>query len=329
MRRYVPGPGIDQRVALVECAASASCAPGDAGTQTRHYFADRQGNVLAVTNPDGTLAQQFLYTPFGVELVGDEAGNPFRYTGRRFDAETGLYYYRARYYDADLGRFLQVDPVGYADQWNLYAYVGNNPLNATDPTGMIGSPDSLRPGGDSQSRFATSYLAWAQDNPEAAQRNAVLGMGVMVVVSGGVLAAVELAPMILANPATVSEMGIAAAEMSAGEALGAGTLAVGSAALADDAIDQGARFFRGANRDAALSPHRRQDGSLSCAYCDRPLTETPGQRNSVQVDHITPYSQGGATVPENAAPASPSCNASKGSRQLGSEWVPPNEREPR
>lgn len=135
LRRYIPGPGVDQRIVMVDCGSSAGCIPNQAGTDTQYYFADRQGNVLAVTDNTGHIEQQFFYTPFGVELVGDVSGNPFRYTGRRYDAETGLYYYRARYYDADLGRFLQVDPVGYADQWNLYAYVGNNPLNATDPTG--------------------------------------------------------------------------------------------------------------------------------------------------------------------------------------------------
>ena len=80
-------------------------------------------------------------------MVGDASGNPFRYTGRKYDPETGLYYYRARYYDADLGRFLQVDPIGYEDQWNLYSYVGNNPLNATDPNGE----QQVRTFGDKQS----------------------------------------------------------------------------------------------------------------------------------------------------------------------------------
>ena len=59
--------------------------PGGAGVITRHYFADRQGNVLAVANANGTLHQRFAYTPFGVELTGEASGNPFRYTGQRFD----------------------------------------------------------------------------------------------------------------------------------------------------------------------------------------------------------------------------------------------------
>jgi RHS repeat-associated protein len=60
-------------------------------------------------------------------------GNPYMFTGRRFDLETGLYYYRARYYNPQIGRFLQTDPA--YSSINLYAYCGNNPLNFVDPFG--------------------------------------------------------------------------------------------------------------------------------------------------------------------------------------------------
>jgi RHS repeat-associated protein len=63
-------------------------------------------------------------------------GNPYLFTGRRFDLETGLYYYRARYYNPHIGRFLQTDPVGYGDGMNWYNYCGNNPLNYLDPYGL-------------------------------------------------------------------------------------------------------------------------------------------------------------------------------------------------
>ena len=61
---------------------------------------------------------------------------PYTYTGREFDAESGLYYYRARYYDATTGRFLQKDPLGLDAGINLYAYVDNNPVNLIDPHGL-------------------------------------------------------------------------------------------------------------------------------------------------------------------------------------------------
>jgi RHS repeat-associated protein len=62
---------------------------------------------------------------------------PFGYTGRRWDPDLGLYYYRARWYDPQLGTFLQTDPIGSLDYVNLYSYVGLEPGNATDPTGMM------------------------------------------------------------------------------------------------------------------------------------------------------------------------------------------------
>jgi len=60
----------------------------------------------------------------------------YTYTGREWDKETGLYYYRARYYDPMEGRFISKDPIGFAGgDVNLYGYTGNNPINLTDPTG--------------------------------------------------------------------------------------------------------------------------------------------------------------------------------------------------
>jgi len=80
--------------------------------------------------------QTYEYSVYGQVAAEDpNRPNPYLFTGRRFDIEIGLYYYRARYYDPFTGRFLQTDPVGYDDGMNWYAYCGNNPLNYADPSG--------------------------------------------------------------------------------------------------------------------------------------------------------------------------------------------------
>jgi RHS repeat-associated protein len=104
-------------------------------SHTRSYFhVNRQGSTVAMSNDAGVMAEgPYTYDAYGQGPTS--AGVPFKYTGRRLDPETGLYYYRARCYSASLGRFLQTDPVGYGDDMNMYAYVASDPVNGTDPTG--------------------------------------------------------------------------------------------------------------------------------------------------------------------------------------------------
>jgi RHS repeat-associated protein len=123
--RYTYGPGVDEPLV------------GQRQPQIYYYEADGLGSVTSLTDPTGALAATYTYDSFGLQTSGTgNATNWFRYTGRELDSGTGLYYYRARYYDPMAGRFLSEDPIGFSGgDKNLYRYVQDDPANLTDPQG--------------------------------------------------------------------------------------------------------------------------------------------------------------------------------------------------
>ncbi|MGH2541748.1 MAG: RHS repeat domain-containing protein, partial [Ardenticatenaceae bacterium] len=100
-------------------------------------------SVIAQANDDESISSFYAYSPYGeTMLLGADDGNPLQYTGRENDG-TGLYYYRARYYDPVLKRFISEDPIGMTGGINLFMYVSGDPISVRDPTGTLGVSDWL------------------------------------------------------------------------------------------------------------------------------------------------------------------------------------------
>jgi len=131
-RRFVYGVGIDEPVVMF--------VPGS-GWYYYHY--DGLGSVVALSDSSGEIVEQCSYDIFGEPSCISGVGNPYKFTGREYDAETGLYYYRARYYHTTLGRFLSPDPIRYDHGMNIYAYCWNNPINRIDPFGKDWSREGI------------------------------------------------------------------------------------------------------------------------------------------------------------------------------------------
>jgi RHS repeat-associated protein len=110
-------------------------AKEDGSGALTYYHVDGLGSVVKLTNVTGAVTLTRQYDGWGnLESGANEPG--FAFTGREWDPETGLYYYRARYYSAIAGRFLSEDPIGYYGGLNLYGYVDGNPANLRDPRGL-------------------------------------------------------------------------------------------------------------------------------------------------------------------------------------------------
>ncbi len=128
LRKFIYGPGIDEPICMIDV---------DGETETKYYYHfDGLGSVVALSDVNGVIVEEYSYDVFGEPNRTSDVNNPYLFTGRRLDLETNNYYYRARYYKPSIGRFLQTDPKGYYDSMNLYQYCLNNPLRWTDPYGM-------------------------------------------------------------------------------------------------------------------------------------------------------------------------------------------------
>jgi RHS repeat-associated protein len=97
---------------------------------------DGLGSTTSLSGTTGKPVATYVYDAFGNTTATEGIFNPFRYTGREQDPETGLYYYRARYYDPNIGRFVSEDPIRFFAGINFYEYGFNDPVDSTDPSGL-------------------------------------------------------------------------------------------------------------------------------------------------------------------------------------------------
>jgi RHS repeat-associated protein len=107
-------------------------------TGTANFLTDALGSALLLTDNSGSTLAQYAYEPFGDTTVTGSSSSTYQYTGRESDG-TGLYFYRARYYSPQFGRFVSEDPIGFGDGPNVYSYVRSSPLNLRDPFGLSAS----------------------------------------------------------------------------------------------------------------------------------------------------------------------------------------------
>ncbi len=133
-QRYLSGPGVIDGAVVDQLLARTS-----ASGSTAWYLPDKLGSVRDIVSSLGTVLDHVVYDSFGNIVTETNAanGDRFKYAGMEYDSVTGQYYDRARYYDEAIGRFVAQDPIGFAGGTeDLCEYVGNDPINETDPSGL-------------------------------------------------------------------------------------------------------------------------------------------------------------------------------------------------
>jgi RHS repeat-associated protein len=174
LHRYLYGPAVDQILA------------DENSTSVNWALVDNLGSLRDIVDRDGVLLNHVTYDSFGqvTSELNLDVDFRFGYTGRKRDEETGLYYYRARYYDAAVGEFVSEDPIGFnAGDYNLTRYVAGNPVNGIDPYGLfVENPELIR-------QFQQVAQQATQQGSQAASTVTSSG-STLFKVGGGILTAV-------------------------------------------------------------------------------------------------------------------------------------------
>ncbi len=154
LRKYVNASYVDEPVLLVDRTAAGSTG---AGTDEQFYYhRNQQYSITALCDNSGAVTERYAYTAYGEPTILDGPGtttrtasfidNPYLYTARAYDPETGLYYFRARMYEGRQGRFLSHDPIMYPDGANTYrAYFV---ISFVDPNGLVVTKEECKAAGD-------------------------------------------------------------------------------------------------------------------------------------------------------------------------------------
>jgi RHS repeat-associated protein len=235
-----------------ESAGGVRVAMSDNGT-VRYFVTDHLGSTIKLINTDGSEYSEMYYLAWGSDkLTPPDLGTSFKYTGQR-QAEAGLYYYNARWYDPKTGRFIQADTdvpesQGSTLGFDRYAYVGNNPVNHIDPSGHCWG-------------FASGLREWGAYTTTCSNMDAALSIVQHPEANFGqqALAGGYIAAEAIAHAGVVVGMGLAACStIVACASVVETTLGIGTAACADgDCANEAHATMQGADSIWRLSPFER------------------------------------------------------------------------
>jgi RHS repeat-associated protein len=246
LARYTEAQNIDEPL-----------AESRSGT-TSYYEADGLGSVSSLSSTAGALANNYTYDSFG-KLTASTGSltNSLRYTGREFDVEIGLYFYRARYYDPSVGKFLNEDPIRFLGGMNLYRFTSNDPANMIDPTGFC-------PCGGGPSAQSKYWTGWGDPNNPFWGRVKMFGAGLGNIALGSAKV-VGAATLTAGTGGLATGLGILGAVSSAGNFAAGGMQLAGAFLPNPCEVNEAAKVAAAATSIAGLITLARTGGNVDKA----------------------------------------------------------------